>query len=198
MPVLPLEPFLYPDHLFEIPPEPENSTLQWWVLHTRPRAEKSLARRLLKARHPFFLPLLTRQGRRHPGARKLISHIPLFPSYLFLFGDSESRVASLTTNMVVQAIPVDDQARLFHDLTNIHRLMVNDAPITPEDRLLPGTLVEVTEGPFAGLTGKILRRGSSWHLFVEVNFLKCGVTLEIERWMVQPLDSPRRALAGGL
>src|SRR5262245_30520963 len=42
MPLLPAEPFLNPVHLFADRPVAEDAL--WWVLHTRPRAEKSIGR----------------------------------------------------------------------------------------------------------------------------------------------------------
>src|SRR5262249_43471458 len=61
MPLLPLEPFVFPDDLLDQPLTGDATLGSWWVLHTRPRAEKSLARRLLRASTPFFLPLCKRQ-----------------------------------------------------------------------------------------------------------------------------------------
>lgn len=198
MPVLPLEPFVYPAQLFQTPRAESASDEQWWVLHTRPRAEKSLARRLLSAECNYFLPLLTRPSRQGRKARRPDSHVPLFPSYVFLHGCREARLSALSTNLVVQVLEVVDQDRLFNDLSNVHRLMTSEAPLTPEDHLLPGTLVEITHGAFTGLRGKVLRRGSSWHLFVEVNFLKCGVSVEIEQWMIKPLPEAETTVDGGL
>ncbi len=198
MPILPREPFLYPEHLFTAPAFETVNDNQWWVVHTKPRAEKSLARRLIQGQYAFFLPLLTRSRVRTSKSRSLDSHVPLFPSYVFIHGSNDSRVATLSTNLAVQVIPVVDQERLQHDLSNVHRLMVQDVPLTSEDKLVPGTPVMITEGTFAGLSGKVLRRGRSWHLFVEVNFLKCGVSVEIEQSMIKPLIEENPAMAGGL
>src|SRR5438552_12553615 len=63
MPLLPLEPFVFPDDLLEQPAAASEESGRWWVLHTKPRAEKSLARRLLRSTTPFFLPLCKRQWR---------------------------------------------------------------------------------------------------------------------------------------
>ena len=62
MPLLPLEPFVFPATLFsDVPPETDGG--RWWALHTRPRAEKGLARRFLRRGLAFFLPLYKRQWR---------------------------------------------------------------------------------------------------------------------------------------
>jgi transcription antitermination factor NusG len=198
VPILPPEPYRHPPELFEATLAPNSAGAEWWVLHTKPRVEKTLARRLLKGGHTFFLPLLIKRNVSPKGGRVRDSYVPLFPGYVFLYGSSEVRLAVLTTNLIVQALTVAEQDRLYLDLANVHRLMTLDKPLTPEKTLPPGMRVEITEGPFAGLTGKVLRRGASWHLLVEVRFLQSGVSVEIEQWMVKPTAADERPLAGGL
>src|SRR2546425_6175157 len=118
MPLLPLEPFLYPPNLFAEPLLPPDQGC-WWVLHTRPRAEKALARVLHERNFCFFLPLHRRAFR--SGGRARESFLPLFPGYLFLLGSDEARYAALTTNQVARVLVVDDQPRLHTDLSRIHR-----------------------------------------------------------------------------
>jgi transcriptional antiterminator RfaH len=187
MPVLPLEPFVYPDDLFTQPRELESASGQWWVLHTRPRAEKTLARHLLQHNISFFLPLFQRE--RVLRGRVLTSHLPLFPGYVFLFGDEQARLRALMTNTVAQTLTVNDQRQLHTDLTRVYCLMASGSALAPEDRLQPGTWVEITRGPLAGLEGKILRRGKRLKLVIEVHFLQRGASVEIDRWMIEPRDS---------
>jgi transcriptional antiterminator RfaH len=182
MPLLPLEPFLFPDDLFDNPIS--MGTGRWWVLHTRPRAEKALARRLLKRGNSFYLPLYQREWRSR--GRLLRSFVPLFPSYLMLHGDNQARVQALATNLVVRVLPVEDQQQLQGDLARVYSMIASGVPLEPEDRLTPGTPVEITAGPLAGLAGKILRCGKHLKFLVEVHFLQRGVSVEIESWMIQP------------
>jgi transcriptional antiterminator RfaH len=194
MPLLPLEPHLFPTDLLENPPAYlEECQDRWWVLHTRPRAEKALARRLLKRGNSFYLPLYPRQWRSR--GRLLRSYVPLFPSYLMLHGDNQARVQALATNLVVRALPVEDQQQLQEDLTRVYRLIASGVSLEPEDRLVPGTPVEITAGPLAGLSGKFLRRGKQLKFLVEVQFLQRGVSVEIESWMVQPAGDLQLASA---
>jgi transcriptional antiterminator RfaH len=188
MPLLPLEPFVYPEDLLEQPVALPDATARWWVLHTRPRAEKSLARRLLRTPTPFFLPLRKRQWR-HRG-RLLCSYVPLFPGYVFLHSDSQSVFKTLETNMVARVLQVPDQTQLHGDLARVYCLIATDAPLTPEERLKPGALVEITSGPLAGLEGKVIRRGKQLKFIVEVQFLQSGVSVEIESWMIEPKSNP--------
>lgn len=184
MPLLAMEPSLYPENLFEDAADYAGSQ-RWWVLHTRPRAEKALARRCFGLEVPFFLPLY----RKHwfSGGRRQKSFLPLFPGYLFLHGDELARLAALQTNLVANVIPVTEQQQLHADLLRVHRLIDAGSSLTPEEGLQPGTPVEITEGPMAGLRGKVLRRGRHLQFFIEVQFLQRGVSVEIESGMFQPI-----------
>jgi transcriptional antiterminator RfaH len=178
MPFLPPEPNTFPSDLFgEEIPEIRHGR-QWWVLHTKPRQEKSLARQLLHSQVPFYLPLIERRSLIR--GRVLHAQIPLFPGYLFLLGQRDERVTALATNRVVQALEVVDQGSLWGDLTQVHRLIDTGAPITPEERLEPGALVEITRGPLAGLKGRIIRAASGRRFVVQVNFIQRGASVLID------------------
>jgi transcriptional antiterminator RfaH len=192
MPLLPLEPCLFPGNLFDKAAFFLSASQRWWVLHTRPRAEKALARHLLGRGLSFFLPVYQRQWRSR--GRRQSSYLPLFPGYVFLWGDDEARIAALTTNLVVNVLREADQGRLQADLRRVNRLMDSGSPLTPEDRLEAGTPVTLTAGPFRGLEGKILRRGKDLRFVVEVQLLQRGVSVEIDGWMMEPLTA-RRAVA---
>jgi transcription antitermination factor NusG len=186
MPVLPVEPFVYPHDLFArlcLPPMDES---RWWVLHTRPRAEKALVRKLHGRSTAFFLPLY--QHRFRSRGRWLCSHLPLFPGYVFLHGSQEERTLALETGHVARCLEVAAQERLGADLERVHRLMVSGEPLAPEQHLVPGTAVEISAGPLAGLHGKVLQCRGACRLLVEVAFLQRGVSVEVQDWMVRPTD----------
>jgi transcriptional antiterminator RfaH len=190
MPLLAPEPFVYPEGLLADPlPDSLDGSECWWVLHTRPRAEKALARMLHRKAISFFLPVQRRQWRDR--GRLLCSYLPLFPSYVFLWGDPYARLAALETNQVAYVLPVPDQQRLSDDLVRVRRLMEAGLPLTPEEQLEPGTLVEIVTGSMAGLTGRVLRRGRQFHFVLEVQMLQRGVSVEIETSMFRPLPAPR-------
>jgi transcriptional antiterminator RfaH len=184
MPLLALEPFIQPDDLLVSPVDPATTNARWWVLHTRPRAEKTLARRFYERKLSFFLPLYLREWRNR--GRRLRSHLPLFPGYVFLHGDLQHRLVALETNLVAFVLPVVDQAQLFADLQRVHQMIATGAAITPEERLEPGDPVTIVKGPLAGLEGKVLKRGKQLKFFVEVQMLQRAVSAEVESWMLEP------------
>ena len=55
MPLVSLEPCIHPESLLTA--SAPDASACWWVLHTRPRTEKTLARKLLSREIGFYLPL---------------------------------------------------------------------------------------------------------------------------------------------
>lgn len=185
MPILPAEPDIYPADLLSGPAkEPAGAGPRWWVLHVKPRQEKALARQLRKWRIGYFLPCYAKPSRIR--RRVTTSWPPLFPGYLFLWGQAADRLAALTTNRVVNALEVKDQQQLDHDLRQLYRLLRLGLPVTPEQKLGPGDEVQICTGPLAGLTGTILRTTTGQRFLVKVNFLQQGASVEVEAADVLP------------
>src|SRR4051812_22597374 len=79
----------------------------WWVVHTRPRNEKAFAWELIDKHVPYFLPQIKRTI--FSGGRRRAGMLPLFPSYVFIAGGAEARLAALQTQRVCTVIAVPDQ-----------------------------------------------------------------------------------------
>lgn len=184
MPILRAEPEVYPAGLLAVPP-PAGGDRRWWVMHTKPRQEKSLARWLLAVGSSFYLPAVDRRCRVR--GRVLTSRIPLFPGYLFLHGDGAVRLAAMSSNRVVRTLEVNDQVSLWHDLAQVSRLLASGLPVLPESRLAPGMDVEVTAGPLAGLRGRILRTATGNRFVVTVDFIQQGASVLIDDCALVPL-----------
>lgn len=186
MPVLELQTACHPEDLFDVErPAALDADRQWWVVYTRSRQEKSLARELCARDVPFYLPLIP-QTVVYPRSR-VTMHLPLFGGYVFFFGSAEERVQCLKTNRVSRMIPVPDGRRLVRDLRQIRQAIASGAPLSVEDRLIPGQLVRVGHGPFAGFDGTIVKRQGATLLFIAVDFIQKGITLEIDSCLVRPL-----------
>jgi transcription antitermination factor NusG len=181
---------LYPEDLLETAGNasadcPESGR-HWWVLYTKSRQEKACSRQLLGQHVAHYLPLVEKRHIRK--GRKFSSCVPLFAGYVFMYGTEQDRIASLTTNRISRILPVHDAAGLCHDLQQIHRLLATGAPVTVEQRFAPGKRVRIRSGAFMGLEGTILARQGTTRLFVAVNFLKQGASIEIEDCLLEPLE----------
>jgi transcription antitermination factor NusG len=181
MPILAAEPSLYPAGLFDAPTDHLASS--WWVLHTRPRQEKALARQLHDGAVGYYLPLLTKRTKIR--GKLVPAHLPLFPGYLFLFADANQLLRALGTHRVARHLAVVDQDRLWQDLRQLHRLIETGLPVVPELALVPGARVEICSGPLAGLHGVIARSASGNRFIVEVDFIQRGASVLIEDHMLE-------------
>ena len=184
MPVLQKETSIFPDDLFQVDFDSLDQRY-WWVVQTKPRQEKTVARALLSRETPFFLPLIPKyymiQG------RKVRSFLPLFGGYVFIHATEEQRVAILKTNRIKKFLEVIDEQLLFDELRQIHCLIDSGVPLTVESRLQPGHRVRVKNGPFEGMEGTITRRKSNMRLQVAISFLQSAVSLEINDYRVEPI-----------
>jgi len=185
MPLLDAEPNRYPDTLFTNPPGDGDSDSRWWVLYTHARAEKSLARNLHARRISFYLPLHRETW--VSNNRNRTSFLPLFPGYVFLHGNDDARVGALETNLLAATIPVCEQQRLYDDLLRVERILGGTVPVLPELEFTPGEPVVIESGPFKGVQGKVVRRGKQTRFVVEVEFLRQGVSVELEGWALRPI-----------
>ncbi len=159
---------------------------QWWVLHTRSRAEKTIATDLRRNHVQHYLPLV--RCKRVYGVRIREVSIPLFPGYVFLCGDDSDRIAALKTNRVANILEVPDQDRFRTDLIQVQQVVESDEPVDLCPRLVEGARCRVLRGSLAGIEGQVLKRKGPWRVYVSVQFLGQSVELEIDPTMLEVLD----------
>jgi transcription antitermination factor NusG len=188
MPLIAPEPTRFPDHLLIDPAALADRPGSWWVAHTKSRAEKSLARHLHGRAVSYYLPLCHKTWRNQ--GRTFNSYLPLFPGYVFFFGDEDGRIAALESNTISALLPVPDPADLVADLARVDRLLAAQVPVSPSAELAVGQPVRIVAGPFEGMTGTLERHGGQFRLVVRVAFINQAVWTEVERWMVEPAERP--------
>lgn len=151
---------------------------RWWVLHTKPKAEKSVAAMLEKKRIQHFLPLVTV---RHTYSNwQATFHKPLFPGYVFLMGNEDARVSALETNKLVSVLNVTDQELFAQEIGDIQRAVASGQRMNIFPALRAGARFRVTSGPLRDIEGVIERVGSQARIYAAVTVLGQSVTLEID------------------
>lgn len=176
---------ILPTDLFAAEREASEST-RWWVLHTKPRAEKVIAKLLAAKNVSYFLPLYTENKRVQ--RRTVTYQLPLFPGYVFLRGGDQERLAAFETKRIASCLAVEDQAGMDRDLFRIHASIQSGLPLKPEERIHPGTPAEIVSGPLAGHQGIVLRSGKNFTFVIEVNFLQRGASIEVDSSMIRPVS----------
>ncbi|GEM_PF-286114 len=194
MPVLPLGTYVFPEDLLEWDSPKDDQEQRWFVIQTRSRAEKVVARWLELFRTPFYLPLYSHKF--YHKNRLLTSWKPLFPGYVFLRCD-ELHTWDLFYQVehVIRVLRVPKQRELHQRLVDVHRVLQAGVPVVPEHKLQVGQWVEVKTGPLRGLEGKIVRVDKGFKFVIEIDFLKRGISCEISGWELRPLGGPPPHLA---
>lgn len=159
---------------------------RWWVLRTKARQEKVVARNLEAAGLDFFLPVQVRKQPWGKGGREFA--LPLFPGYVFTRAQAGLTDRELGIDRVVQIIRVDDQARLHHELSQIRIAMNAGALLVPARYLERGTPVVVTAGPMKDVEGVVEGLAGVDRLYLQVHTLGRAVTVEISPTLIRAKD----------
>jgi transcription antitermination factor NusG len=159
---------------------------QWYALHTRPRKDKVLMRRLFRM-GKAFCGLLVPKRNRMPSGKVKTSYLPLFPNYVFLYGDADDRYDALTTDCVQRVLDVqaEEGQQLQTDLARIHDAILHGKSVTAVPFSEKGHPVRIVSGPLAGKEGIILQRRGKTRIVLSLTFLQQGAAIEIDEALVE-------------
>jgi transcription antitermination factor NusG len=185
MPILQREDDIFPADLLDEEGSVAGNAWEWHCLYTLSRREKELLRKLIAAGIACYCPMVPKRYR-SPAGRLRTSWTPLFPNYVFLFGEDSHRVHALTTNCVSRTQRISDP-ELVTDLRQVHAALRAGVPLTPEAKLERGQRVRVSSGPFRGFEGEVLRREGKTRLLLSIRFLEQGASMELDEAVLTPL-----------
>ena len=186
MPILKKEDDIFPADLLELESILQENDKKWWCIYTLSRREKDLMRKLASLKVPHYGPMIPKRYR-SPNGRLRTSYVPLFPNYIFMWGDENDRYQAMTTNCISNCSIIEDRERLVADLRQIQAVVAAGVALTPEARLEPGNQVRVRTGPFAGYEGIVIRREGKTRLLLSIQFLEQGVSMEMDEGLLEPL-----------
>jgi len=155
---------------------------EWWVVHAKTKHEQDIARRVSRLGLEIFLPLHWHRSR----WRTIVSR-PLFPGYLFAAGSWPDAWQVREITRVLNVIRVSDQQTLIAQLVDIHRVTTSGRPVELYAGLVEGVRCRVTDGPFEGLEGTVLRRGASCRIYIAVNVLGQSAEMEIDADLLEAI-----------
>lgn len=167
---------------------PDDLPGRWWVAHTKPRQEKTLARRLRDIDVFYYLPLASRVTRSKNTGRTSRSVVPVFPGYLFFNGIEQERHQVLKTNRIANLLVVPDQKELIRELRLIQKVLASGQEYRWQGTIQVGDWARVTAGPLAGMEGVVDECRSRLRLVLNVSMLGQSITLEVSRDMIVKLD----------
>jgi len=162
---------------------PQNK--QWVVIYTKSRREKMVSQFCESNGITHFLPLEKRFKRY--GRKKTISHVPLFPGYLFSCCSAKERYNLLITHQIAQLLPVKDQYKLLRDLERVFIAQSHGLDLAPCQYFQKGKRVKIIAGPLCGYEGFMQRVKSSQRIILNVDFIHSAASVEVDRADVENL-----------
>ena len=131
-------------------------TMSWYVIHTKPRQEHRALLNLQQQGYNCYLPLLAVEKLRQ-GALMVVQE-PLFPRYLFIqldTGHAGQSWGPIRSTLGVSRLvtfgmePATIHSELVEQLRSLHATVC----ASPQRLFNHGDLVQIKEGPFAGIEG---------------------------------------------
>ncbi|MBN1984977.1 MAG: UpxY family transcription antiterminator [Prolixibacteraceae bacterium] len=130
----------------------------WYVVYTRSRAEKKVCDEMTRKGIECFLPLQKRL--RQWKDRKKWVEMPLMPGYCFVHISSHEYDKVLQTDHVVCYVTFEGKAAVIPEwqIESLKQMLKQydfEVEVTHEN-FIPGKMVEIIEGPLAGVQGELL------------------------------------------
>jgi transcriptional antiterminator NusG len=165
-----------------------NNHPSWYVVYTQSRHEAKVEQALQRKRLEVFLPRITTASRRRD--RQLSLQLPLFPGYIFVrtLLTTPEYHEILKAPGVVHLLGYGSPFPVPEETVDSVKAIVNSVqPFYTWPYLKPGSLVQVMEGPLAGVVGTVIaRKDKQRRLVVSVELFKRSVAVELDNEAVAP------------
>ena len=162
----------------------------WYAVYTRHQHEKSAAQLLARKGFELLLPLYRSRSRWSDRAQIVL--LPLFPNYLFVQCDLDSRVRVLQTAGVCwfvsnAGVPTGVPEA---EIETVRRVVEAPINVQPHAFLDRGDQVRVLRGPLAGLTGILTRVKNQCRVIISLELLRKSAAIEIDLSDLERVGAP--------
>jgi len=157
-----------------------DSSPAWFAVWTRSRHEAAVHAQLMGKGVEAFLPTIPKWSR-WKDRRKRVDW-PLFQGYCFARVRPEQVRVVQTCGGVAGLVSFNGKAASIPDeeIEGIRSLVASDLQFDPCPFLPEGSRVEVIAGPLQGVTGRLVRKGTRARLFLSVDLIGQGVSVEVD------------------
>lgn len=145
---------------------------RWYAAYTKPRNEKKVYDRLVSAGIETYLPLQKRL--KQWSDRKKMVEEPLFRSYIFVKITQKDYYIVLNTLGLVRYITFEGKAVPIpeNQIDQIKQLLEQNIEVEAiDEKLEPGTMVEVKFGSLMGLEGELIEHHGKKKVIVRIEHI---------------------------
>ena len=155
-----------------------DSTLAWYVAHTRPRREKKVAEYCEREGFAVTLPCY-RSVKKYRG-KTAVFQKPLFPNYVFLQLQPHQKQVVYQSDHVANLLEVVDQQLFKEQLGDILAALETEMEIFLAPQITPGARVKIKSGPLRGVEGMVERRSGMTLVLLRLDFISQAAAVKID------------------
>lgn len=125
----------------------------WFALYTKPRQEFKAELQLVSMGITTYLPSV--QKIRQWSDRKKKINEPVLRGYIFIYATESERLEALEQSSILRCVFDHGRPAAIPEwqIDNLRKMLEYRADYFVKEGLVTGTKVEITDGPFAGVTG---------------------------------------------
>jgi transcription antitermination factor NusG len=163
-----------------VPPIRALPQLEWFVVNTFSRHEKSVCEQLRGKDIEAFLPLYRSSKRWNNGQAG--GQLPLFPGYLFVRIDAQDQLPVLRTSGVAKFVGFGSKPATVPDsqIAELEAAVTSGIDVSPHPYLSVGDRVRIQGGPLAGLTGILARDKRGRRIILSVELISRSISVELD------------------
>ena len=161
----------------------EETDVEWFVAHTRPRCEKKL--RMYLDRELIYNILPTVQSVHKYRGKTVSFDKPLFPGYVFLKIHPLSRQKVYQSDYVANLLDVPDQEGFHSQLADIFEAIGSGCELKLAPEIGAGKRVIIKSGPMRGIEGWVEDRYGRSTVLLRLDFIGQAAALSMEADMLE-------------
>lgn len=155
----------------------------WFAFYTKPRQEFKAQQQFLSISVEHYLPTIETVKQWKDRKKKITE--PLFPGYIFVYGNERERMKALQQSSIVRTVCFNGKPSVIPDyqIENIKILLAENPKILVTNKIKSGSSVKIIDGPFKGIIGKVNTINNEKWLIVSIDLLQRSVLVHL------PIDS---------
>jgi transcription antitermination factor NusG len=138
----------------------------------------------------YFLPLY--ESLRRWKDRRVQLQLPLFPSYVFVRITQRDRLRVLEIPSMVRLVGFNGLPTALPDdeMEAMRGALTRELRAEPHPYLKVGRRARITNGPFVGLEGILLRKKGAFRVVLSIELIKRSIAVDVDSADVVPLPGP--------
>ncbi len=163
--------------------------LDWYVIHTTPQREKTVANQIGNLGMEFFLP--TYKTVKQWSDRKKKVELPLFPNYVFVHTSENERHLLFSITNLVKFVSIESRPVKVREteIDAVRRILeADDVEVGMANYFETGSKVRIARGQLAGLEGRVLKQNGKSRLLIRIDELQKAFSINVATHLLETAE----------